>query len=91
MEAIAIPDDKIGLYLLRAGFEPGTPIDANVLRAAFSMVAADAVAACESIVTRYPLRPSLHAAPTHGDHLIRQSRTVAESCMAAVRETLTNG
>ena len=91
MDEIHVPDERITAYLMQSGFQPGDTVDATILRAAFSMMAADAVKACESVAVRYPLRPSVHAAPTHGDHIIRQSRTVAESCAAAVRERLTHG
>ena len=87
-----IPDSQIEVYMLAAGHTPG-PIQPSTLRRAFALVAEDAQQACIEIAARYPRNPSFinGKIPSHGDELIRQSRTVAESCAAAVAERLKGG
>lgn len=85
-----IPDARIEALMLQAGHKPREAVRPETLRIAFALLAEEAIKACEAIAERYPVRPGLHAAPTQGDHLIRQSRNVAQSCAAAVREALTN-
>jgi hypothetical protein len=87
-----IPDAQIEHYMLAAGHTPGS-IQPNTLRRAFALVAEDAMQACAEIAASYPQVPSYMNAkiPSHGDELIRQSRTVAESCLKAVGERLKGG
>lgn len=89
MTDLSIDDDQIKHYILAAGHTTG-PIKAEILRRAFTLLAEDAVQACLEIAARYPRSPSYIRGkiPSHGDELLRQSRTVAESCAAAVAERL---
>jgi hypothetical protein len=79
-------DDTIESALIAAGHKPGTAIDAPTLRRFAMLIEREAIAACEEIQARYPIRPCV--TESVGDALIRQGRNVALSCANAVRERL---
>lgn len=77
-------DDEIESHLLRAGYKPGTPVTATVLRGLVRSISADVIDSLLDVRKRYVMRP--------GDRYDRQTATtsmiVAENCLRAVCSTL---
>ena len=72
-------DDAIENHLLAAGYTPGEPVTANVLRAFTAFVAADVLAALLDVRRRYVIRPG-----ERYDQLTRvTSLTATENCLRA--------
>lgn len=81
-----VPDELIERLMLAAGHVPGDAVRPVVLRAAFGLLADEAVAACREIEARYPPRPGLFIDKTQEPQ--RECRTTAGNCVRAVQERL---